>query len=334
MDNEVRDEASPASDVDQTDANSVEASSSPAPETDANSASSSEADTGGKPETSLFDAVNAALEPEVKADASPASDTAKEGDKDPGKDADADGEEPEAEAEIPQEFHKHPAWQRMKSQRDEFKGPAEQYAKIENFMRQKNLAPDEIVQGYQVMALIKNEPVRALEVLQGYVDKLSQTTGAALPDDIAQKLRVGQIDEQTARELSRERAAGRLSREQLEVRDRREQQDRQKQLQESAQNAVATWESRVKARDPDYAAKEALVQDRILAIVQSTGVMPRSEQEAVALAKKAYEDVNQKIASFAPSRQSTSTSPQSSTSSNSPAPQPRSLAEAIEQAVA
>jgi len=334
MDLHIQDEASPASEVDTTDANIVEAPSSPAPEQDANSASSSAAETGGKPETSLFDAVNAALEEGAKADAPPASDQAKEGKPDPKKGDEADAAaDAEAEAEIPQEFHKHPAWQRLKTQRDEFKAPAEQYAKIETFMRQQNLAPNEIVEGYKVMALIKNKPAEALEILQGYVTALSRDTGTTLPDDLAHKVRVGQIDEATAQELSRERANNRTTRSQLEHRQQEEAKAETLRVQTSARDAVATWEARVKVQDPDYASKEALVQDRILAIVQSSGRYPKTEADALSLAKTAYADVNKYLASFSPTRQATVPHPRSSSSSNSPQPQPASLAEAIQQAV-
>src|SRR3546814_7540616 len=56
--------------------------------------------------------------------------------------------------------------------------------------------------------------------------------------------------------------------------------------------AVIEWEKQVKARDPDYAIKHPMILDRIRAVVLSPGgKRPASPDEAVALAKRAYDDV-------------------------------------------
>src|SRR3546814_16264560 len=43
-----------------------------------------------------------------------------------------------SDAEIPAEFHKHPAWQRMIRESDEKKGAAEQFGKINGFMGKRS----------------------------------------------------------------------------------------------------------------------------------------------------------------------------------------------------
>lgn len=325
------DEASPASEV-QTDVAPAAESSTAAPDANTDTAISSEADTGAKAEPgSLFDAVTSALEAK-DTDASPASDRAEEGEE-PADGEAAEGDPTADEPEVPQEFHKHPAWQRLKTQRDELKAPAEQYRKIESFMEAQRLAPQEVVEGYRVMALIKNDPAKALEVLSGYVDQLSNVTGRTLPDDLAEKVRRGQVDRQTAEELARQRAQGRLTEQQLAE---QRQQATERQVAETraqVKTAVERVEASVRERDPDYGKKEELVRDRIHAIVQEVGQPPANTDEAVALFKMAYRDVNARMKGFMPPRQG-ATSPSASSSATATDAPPKTLEEAVRRAVA
>src|SRR3546814_8944505 len=65
-----------------------------------------------------------------------------------------------SDAEIPAEFHKHPAWQRLIRERDENKGAAEQFRQITGFMDKHGLSPAEAAEGFTVMAMIKVDPDR------------------------------------------------------------------------------------------------------------------------------------------------------------------------------
>ncbi|MEQ9416657.1 MAG: hypothetical protein RJQ08_03840 [Salinisphaeraceae bacterium] len=323
----VTDGASPAPAEDETAA-------AAAADTDANdTAASSEADTGAKAEPeNLFDAVTAALEGSKGPDASPASDRAEEG-KEPAEGAAAEGDDPAAdEPEVPKEFHKHPAWQRITRQRDELRGPAEQYRKIEGFMEAQRLSPEEVVEGYRVMALIKNDPAKALDVLSEYVDQLSGLTGRTMPADLAEKVRRGQIDQQTAEELARTRATGRLTEQQLAEQRQAETARRVDETKAQVREAVGRAEASIRERDPDYGKKEKLVQDRVRAIVQETGKSPQTVDEAVVLLKTAYRDVNALMKDFMPPRQGTNSPPASSSATATDAP-PKTLSEAIQRAV-
>lgn len=328
----LTDGASPAPEDDQ-DVNTAAGTSTAAP--DANdTAASSEADTGAKSEPeNLLDAVTAALDGAKGADASPASDRAEEG-TEPAEGEAAEGDDPDAdEPEVPQEFHKHPAWQRLIRKRDELQGPAEQYRKIEGFMEAQRLSPQEVVEGYRVMALIKNDPAQALDVLTRYVDQLSGLTGRTMPEDLAEKVRRGQVDRQTAEELARKRAEGRLTEEQLAAQRQRDSERQVAETRAAVRSAVERAEARVRERDPDYGKKEELVQDRIRAIVQETGKPPASADEAVTLFNTALRDVNARMKSFMPPRQGV-VSPSASSSATATDAPPKTLDEAIRRAVA
>lgn len=320
-------EASPASDPDD------ETAAATAAETDANTpAATSEADTGAKSQPeNLFDAVTAALEGAKGADATPASDRAEEG-KEPAEGEKAEGDDPAAdEPEVPKEFHKHPAWKRIIREKEALRGPAEQYRKIEGFMEAQRLSPTEVVEGYRVMALIKNDPAKALEVLTGYVDQLAGLTGRTMPADLAEKVRRGQVDQSTAEELARKRAEGRLTEQQLADERQRDAERRVAEIRQAAKGAVERAEASIRERDPDYGKKEKLVRDRIRAIVHETGA-PGTVDAAVTLFKTAYRDVNEHMKTFMPPRQGT-VSPTASSSATAHAAPPKTLEEAIARAV-
>src|SRR3546814_14255305 len=62
-----------------------------------------------------------------------------------------------SDAEIPAEFHKHPAWQRLIRERDENKGAAEQFGQITGLMDNHGLSPAEAAEGFTVMAMSSEE---------------------------------------------------------------------------------------------------------------------------------------------------------------------------------
>src|SRR5690606_35338140 len=77
------------------------------------------------------------------------------------KDKDADGP-----------FHKHPRWQEMlrvrygyKAQVESLKDKAERFDAIGTFAQQHGLNAGELNQCFQIMALMKNDPQKALELL-------------------------------------------------------------------------------------------------------------------------------------------------------------------------
>lgn len=336
--------APPASDQDtKTDDNAASSSAA----TDAAGSSPENAGASQEPTPSLLDAVQSALK-EEKAEGDAVTPTAESVGKgteagaspaDPAKKPDADKAGAE-DADIPKEFHKHPAWQRLLTERNDarkelegFKPDAEQYRKIEQFRTNANLTPQEVVEGYQVMALIKNDPFKALAVMQGYVDQLQGMTGGKLPPDLQEKVRTGHIDRQTAEQLSRERARGQFNETQLtSLRQRQQQEDaarQQQQLSEAIKGTVGQWEAGIAQKDPDYERKQPMVQDRIWALAQQHGI-PRTQQDALALAQQAYKDVNAYLSGLMPQGQMRALP--AATGSTQPAP-PANLEEAVRRAV-
>lgn len=278
---------------------------------DANSAQSSGADNEdakqSEPEN-LLDVVKSAVEP--KAEAGEASSTSEAGTEEV---AEASPEEGEAEADpadadVP--FHKHPRWQEMKAERDAYKADADRFQQITSFMAENRLTDAEVSEGFAVMAALKsgspNDLQAAYDWFASNTQRLAESLGHALPADIQAKVAEGYMDEEIAQELAKERAKAALLAQQAQQQQEASEQAQQAQqlqaLQADMVTAVQTWEEGIRAKDPDYATKKAvLVEDQVRAIVQRRGgIPPQSRDDAIALANQAYAEVNERIRAFVP----------------------------------
>ena len=194
------------------------------------------------------------------------------------------------------------------------------------------MTAEEAAQGLQIMALMKQDPAKALEALQPYVKSLSEVTGATMPDDIQARVNDGYLDEDAGKELARSR--GEVARE----RQMREQVEQRQIQQEKAQSvgqvvsAVTDWETRTRQSDPDYELKQDEMDDRVKVLVAEKG-RPQSADAALAMARQAYDEVNarysQKFANKRPIKTASG-----GKLSGTPTPEPQSLMEAVQAALA
>lgn len=251
------------------------------------------------------------------------------------------------DADVP--FHKHPRWQEMLRERDGYKAQveslkdkAERFDAIGAFAQQHGLNADELNQGFQIMALMKNDPQKALELLAPHLANLELATGRRLPEDLQADVENGLITAERAQELARIRLEAQTHRQRAErteaeiraEREREQQREQQRQAAEAAramQGAVMQWEEGIKQRDPDYSHKQRFVTDRVRALMAEKG-RPQNAEEAVALVKEAYDDVTRQMRTMLPKREQvrTVTSDQSSTRAT---PAPKTMEEAIRAAM-
>ena len=251
------------------------------------------------------------------------------------------------DADVP--FHKHPRWQELLRERDGYKQQveslkekAERFDAIGAFAQQHGLTADELNQGFQIMALMKNDPQKALELLAPHLANLELATGRRLPEDLQADVENGLITAERAQELARIRLEAQTHRQRAErteaeiraEREREQQREQQRQAAEAAramQGAVTQWEESIKQRDPDYSHKQRFVTDRVRALMAERG-RPQNAEEAVALVKEAYDDVTRQMRAILPKREQvrTVTSEQSSTRA---APAPKTMEEAIRAAM-
>ena len=294
--------------------------------------SSTAGDTDANKKATLLDVVKAAYNGD-KLD----SDSSKEGEqtksaeaqnseKVEGRDGTQQSKEVAGKQEEKVPFHNHPRWKEMITEREALKPRAEQYDKIMNFMQQSSLSAEEMAEGMQVMAMMKNNPMEAYKAIKTYAERLAPYAGEVLPDDIKSKVNDGFIDADTAKEL----AALKAEREFITQRNNQAQQAHaNQQVQANAKamhDAVATWEITEKSRDPDWSAKYEMVMDRARILLQQG--QPKSPSEAIEIAQRALSEVNSRLRPLA-GRNVSIKSPTSSLSSANTQTKPRSLEEVV-----
>ena len=226
----------------------------------------------------------------------------------------------EADQKLP--FHNHPRWKEVVNERDAYRSEAGEYRKITTFMSQNGLTNDEVVEGFQIMALMKTNPAEAHKKISEYKAQLDQFVGEKLPQDIEEKVRDGFVDRDTAKQLAALQAEKQLGqqRQQYVIQQQAEQ------ARHGIHQAVVSWEQQQKVKDPDWSAKQELVTDQVKLMLASE--KPSTPEEALALVERANSIIRERLARFAPQRRPV-THVASSTSSANAAPVPKSLLEAV-----
>lgn len=330
---------------------SVESAVVATPDANAQAAVTSDAaDQGAKPELSLDEVIKASLKPAEAAADTPADG---KGSEEAGVEAAADEtavEKTEAEKDAEEDakvpFHKHPRWQKTLAQKRELQEKVAKYEQereplvtkatqldqIGSFMVQNSLVPEEMSEGMEIMALMKRDPVAALEALRPKIEALEVAAGIKFPRDIQEKVDAGHVDAEAAKELTRLRFEAAANGARAEVATEQLTQTNVQTLQANMKTAVQTWETDLKTRDPDYLHKQSFVIDRTRLLAQANP--PKTPEDAVALAKQAYDDVTRQFSRVVPRKHAVTPSPTSDQSSTRSDPAPKSLEDIVRQNLA
>ena len=185
---------------------------------------------------------------------------------------------------------------------------------------------------------MKNDPVKALQLLAPYIQSLQQFAGNILPADLQNQVDQGLLTPEHAALIVRNQNQNALLLSQSQQRQKLEQQSiQQRQQQEAAQRrsaeitqAVGGWEERIRKTDPDFAVKEKFLLPAIEAEILKQP--PRTPQEAVDLADRIYKGVSINLREVLPRRQSISPIPSNTASSHGQA-EPRTALEAVTRGI-
>ena len=224
---------------------------------------------------------------------------------------------------------------KLRGQVGELKPAAEQYGKIQDYMNTFGLTPEDVAQGFDIMAKMRTNPQLAFEALKPIFEQLALQTGAILPNDIRDRLRKGQIDEATARELARSRASAQTAELQAKFTNDQAQKRQAAQVHYAVQSAVARWDSDKAAKDADFARKRPMVEDAARTIMAREG-QATTPDAAVKVLDRALKVVEERLSPFRngqPSRTPAVPSAASASPTTGAAPAPKSLREAAQQAV-
>lgn len=213
-------------------------------------------------------------------------------------------------------------------ERDTFKERAEHWDQFSAWAKDSGLVADELSQSLAIARMVKNAPHEALVALREVVASLEKVTGHVLPEDLAEKVERGLIDEETARDLSvsRTRVALTEQQRQQEAEQRSVQDELQgrAQLAQSIGQSVTEYEKSLEQTDPDYQKIKGLVKSKVIELMHEDGV-PTNAQAAVSQVKKAVAEIKSQLSSVLPQRKPTRQAPEGSTHGNSGARPSNSL---------
>lgn len=297
----------------------------------------------------MLDAVQAALEPKV---ASPAP-------KEPGQAEEADpnaktaeGEKAESE-ELSADELKALSWksqQRFKSLNDRVKAKdaeltalkpkAESYDRMVGAIKSAGLESAEVDELVELGGLLKSNPREARDRLVPIVNALDKLLGEVLPPELQERVRLGYISEEDARQLQRSQADARLNSKRAETLEAGQRAEReaaqQKQLFDSSVQAVESWDKRKAEKDPDWHLKREEIAEQVkLAIVDEQNKRGKpyfpTAEEAVKFAEDALKKIDGRIARFKPKpAEIRPTTPGASTRSK---PAPKTILDAVNNAL-
>ena len=250
----------------------------------------------------------------------------------------------EASEETPSEdykdvpFNKHPRFRSLVAEKNELKettaklqNDSDQYAKITDFIEKNNLTAKDSVEGFKIMAAIKNNPELAYKMLGHHLGNMSKVTGRRLPTDIQNKVDDGFLDEDAARELSQTRAKLARVQNQRKVDHARSRKQQSNYQSDMLTSALQTWGETTLAKDVDFSLKQEEFNDRVVALVNERG-QPETQADVLGLVEDAYATVNERFKA----RQPQPTQLRTATGgklSGTPVVEPVSLRDAITQSL-
>ena len=196
------------------------------------------------------------------------------------------------------------------------------------------MSQDDMAQLFAWPRLLASDPKAAVEQLQKFTAQWQERVGHTLPSDLKQKVEDGTLDEATAKEVAQLRAGTALERTRHEAENAERERTSTAQRTKEIHDSVNAYQAELKAKDPDYTPeKHEMVVDALTALVTKHGV-PTTVADARGMAKTAYDTVTKRLSAFKPQPRAVS-SPTVGRRLNTPAEaQPKSMREAIENALA
>lgn len=288
----------------------------------AESESSTETNAGEQPERSMLDVVNDALAKGSEDSPTSTTDSEESGELDqdaaePEQAARSEGEDPdEDDGELSEEEKKHLSertQQRIgrlvadrKAAADELKDlkpKAERFEQIVSFAQRHQLSAEDVNNAFDLAAMVRNEPEKALPRLEALVQQIKGVTGDNLDPDLEHEVRMGYITPERARELSKAKAAqGLTAARAAQDRERSEREAaerRHAEAQQAAIHAADEWSNAQLAKDPDFKLKQGRITELVELEMLRTGRLP-DPQEVPALLDRIHGQVTAEIKRLRP----------------------------------
>jgi hypothetical protein len=294
----------------------------PAPEKDV-SASPSEATGETTKKETLLEAVLKAVQPKDGEDKTPSDDEPP-----PSSDAQT-SESKEKDGEPKLDLSKDPSEEELATykkntrerimqlieQRNVYRADADVTKTLREFLVTNDIAREDFQLTLDLAAAMRRGDFQTF--LQGvgpYVQLATQALGLSLPPDLQNEVQARRMTPEAAAQMSRDRYARVLSDQHAaratQILTNQQVVAQQNNLSRSIEQSVSAWEEGVRQTDPDYGRKEATVRNFLWAVVRERG-NPQSPEQAVEIAREAYNRANETLRQFSPSPRPTRAVPSS-----------------------
>jgi FtsZ-binding cell division protein ZapB len=179
---------------------------------------------------------------------------------------------------------------------------AESFTRLNTYVSANRLSSQEVSDGLALMASLKKGDFKTFyEGVMPLVKVAAEAIGESLPDDLYQKVEEGTISEDEAKELTRLRHENSyLKGETQEAKTAREA-DAVRAQGENVRGAISQWEANIRARDPDFTAKQPFIKHVAGSFLNQYGI-PRTPEDGVKMAKEVYAEVNRLYENANPNR--------------------------------
>jgi hypothetical protein len=209
---------------------------------------------------------------------------------------------------------------------------AEIGSELETFATQNKLTGDDVAGSLRIAAMLRSGDYAAFyKVIAPFVRQAQEYLGVVLPKDLSERVRLGHMTDAAAKEFARQRFDNQRSQFQLRETAEETQVSRVQAVQADVQRAVSNFELRLSASDPDYKAKAPSVRRTAQALLFERGGTITTVEDALAITKAAYDEVNRQMRSISPRPNATPKQPNGGPQPSSARAAPKSLMEAALQ---
>jgi len=203
---------------------------------------------------------------------------------------------------------------------------------LQTFAATNDLSGDDIIRALHLTAAIRHGDYEGFyKAIGPYVRRAQEYLGIVLPDDLHARVEKGEMTFKSAAEFARTRYdSERVQAENQSVRAAHVA-TRVQSLQTDVQRTVTAFENRLAASDPDYKAKADSVRRTAQAILFERGGTINTVEDALAITREAYDEVNKQFRRLQPAPRATSQLPNGHGQTPAARAQPKTLMEAALQ---
>lgn len=209
------------------------------------------------------------------------------------------------------------------------------YNKIEEFCTTHGIAPEDFSYWLNVAALTKNDPAKAMEMLNPKVQELQSFKGEILSPELQSAVENGEMSLEWAKKLAAAENQQKFSQRQTKFTQEQIEQQRQQKFMQEVQTSFDSWAHSKVTTDPDFKPKSSvdapdgkfeLVLHKIGAEWQRAGI--KTPQDLTAFAEKCYNAIKGTVSAFSGPKK-TSTIVRSNQSTSAAQGEPKTMEEAI-----